>query len=192
MNLALLIACQTPSSPQHETESTPPIQSVAKKIDASNSVVSEMSAPQSPARTTALIVIDTLRDDALRKVETPNIDRLTEQGHRVEHAWAASTWTVPSVIGLLTGKSVREHGWNLPTGRLGKYPPLPDVPLISEFFRANDIKTLHTDLPTAGAAAEVTGKGGARSRARTRNGESTAVVSVASVVEAARVAISRR
>lgn len=104
--------------------------------------ITEEEEPLILARNTALIVIDTLRADALEKADTPNIDSLAVGGTRVEMAWAASTWTVPSVIGLLSGQSVREHGWNLPTGRLGKYPALPAVTLLPEFLADSDIKSI--------------------------------------------------
>ena len=143
MILSLLLACQSAAPPvEEQATSSPQNTPIVANNEISEAAIKPTSAPQNTARTTALIVIDTLRDDALRKADTPHIDRIAEQGHRVAHAWAASTWTVPSVIGLLTGKSVREHGWNLPTGRLGKYPPLPDVPLISEYFLAHNIKSI--------------------------------------------------
>lgn len=144
MILMKFLACHI----SEESKQTEQINNIESEISekGTTSFGNELTAPQvlgsKPARTTALIVIDTLRDDALWKAHTPNIDALSINGTRVKHAWAASTWTVPSVIGLLTGKSVREHGWNLPTGRIGKYPPLPDTQLVTEFFFDNDIKSI--------------------------------------------------
>lgn len=84
-----------------------------------------------PVRNTLIIVIDTLRDDVARSAATPHMDTLAGRGHRVGHAWSAGTWTVPSVISLLTGMPVRQHGWDQGSARMGQYAPLPDVPTIA-------------------------------------------------------------
>ena len=52
----------------------------------------------SPAKHALLIVIDTLRADALARAQTPNLDQISQQGDAVERAWSAGTWTVPSVM----------------------------------------------------------------------------------------------
>lgn len=87
--------------------------------------------PPPPPKHAVLIVIDTLRADAMADAQTPIIDGVAAAGAQAERAWAAGTWTVPSVVSLLTGMPVRQHGWNLPTGRIGRYPPLPDVPTLA-------------------------------------------------------------
>ena len=104
-------------------------------------------APPSPARTlrkdpprnAVLIVIDTLRADVLAEADTPNIDSLGQQ--RSARAWSSGTWTVPSVVSLFTGADVRSHGFDLPTGKLGRYPLLPDMPLLSEVLAAEGFRT---------------------------------------------------
>jgi arylsulfatase A-like enzyme len=65
-----------------------------------------------------LIVIDTLRADAVSSygaVEntTPVIDGLAAEGVRYEHAYAPSSWTLPSHVSLFTGLRVDEHGVGL-------------------------------------------------------------------------------
>ncbi len=89
-----------------------------------------------PRQHAVLIVIDTLRDDAVTAARTPVLDGLAARGQRVERAWSAGTWTVPSVVSMLTGMSVREHGWDLPVARIGKYPALPDAPRLPEVLKA--------------------------------------------------------
>lgn len=84
-----------------------------------------------PPRHAVLIVVDTLRADVVEEVATPRIDELAARGASARRAWSAGTWTVPSTISILTGMSVRQHGWDLPTGDLGRYPPLPDVPTLA-------------------------------------------------------------
>jgi arylsulfatase A-like enzyme len=85
-----------------------------------------------PARQAApdllVILIDTLRADALAKAHTPVIDALIAQGSSAEHAWSSGTWTCPSVFSLFTGLSVREHGWDEPSARIGHYPQLAEQP----------------------------------------------------------------
>ena len=100
----------------------------------------EAAPPAPPASTSApqhavLIVIDTLRADALAEARTPHIDSLAAGGAAATRAWSAGTWTVPSVISLLTGMPVRQHGWDLPTGQLGRYPPLPEAPTLASVLQ---------------------------------------------------------
>lgn len=94
------------------------------------------------AKHAIVLVIDTLRADALERADTPHIDGLARRGRRVARAWSAGTWTVPSVVSLFTGMPIRQHGWDEPTGRLGQYPPLPGVSLLAEVFHAAGFKTL--------------------------------------------------
>lgn len=65
-----------------------------------------------PPRHAVLLLIDTLRADAIGHAATPNLDALFARGQVAEVAWSASTWTIPSVLSLLTGSHVREHGWD--------------------------------------------------------------------------------
>jgi arylsulfatase A-like enzyme len=70
-----------------------------------------------------LITIDTLRADRLepygsRRVRTPNIQRLAEEGILFEKAFCDTTWTTPSVASLLTGKYPFDHGLQTYLNRL--------------------------------------------------------------------------
>lgn len=113
--LTLLTACTGT-----EPETTPP------------PAEAEAPAPEvASPRNVLVILVDTLRADALAEAKTPNIDALAAGGDSVGHAWSAGTWTVPSVVSIFTGMSVRQHGWDLPTGRLGHYPKLPAVPTLA-------------------------------------------------------------
>ncbi len=93
-------------------------------------------ASETPAKHAVIIVIDTLRADRQRAASTPTLDALVEAGAHVPRAWSSGTWTVPSVVSLLTGMSVRQHGFDEPTGLLGRYPALPAVPLLAEELTA--------------------------------------------------------
>jgi arylsulfatase A-like enzyme len=97
----------------------------------------------SPARFehAVLIVVDTLRADALAKSHTPSIDQLAASSVQVRRAWASGTWTVPSIISLFTGAPVRTHGWDLPAAQIGRYPKLPDRPLLAEVLSAHGFQT---------------------------------------------------
>ncbi len=88
-----------------------------------------------PARNAIVIVLDTTRADALQAARTPHIDQLAASGASVPRAWSGGTWTVPSVVSLLTGNTVLGHGWDEPAARLGQYPPLPDLPRLPEVLR---------------------------------------------------------
>jgi arylsulfatase A-like enzyme len=89
-----------------------------------------------PVDKVLLVVIDTLRDDVARSSRTPAMDGLSAAGARVEHAWSGGSWTVPSVITLLTGRPVREHGWDAQAARMGQYAPLPSVPTLAQTLSA--------------------------------------------------------
>lgn len=75
-------------------------------------VLCVLACGEPPPRHAVLIVIDTFRADSLDNARTPHLDALAPRGQRTEVAWSASTWTLPSVISLLTGRHVRQHGWN--------------------------------------------------------------------------------
>jgi arylsulfatase A-like enzyme len=62
-----------------------------------------------------LITVDTLRADRLgpygyTRNRTPSIERLSREGILYEHAFCDSTWTLPSISSVLTGKYPTEHG----------------------------------------------------------------------------------
>lgn len=79
----------------------------------------EADPPQVDSRPSILlIVVDTLRADAVsaygaREGTTPFIDELARNGVRYAHAYAPSSWTLPSHVSLFTGQRVDEHGVGL-------------------------------------------------------------------------------
>lgn len=94
-----------------------------------------------PKEHAIVVVIDTLRADVVARVDTPTFDRLANEGSAAERAWSAGTWTVPSVFSLLTGMSVREHGWDLPAARIGKYPKLPPAQMLASVLQRAGFET---------------------------------------------------
>src|SRR5690242_16246877 len=69
-------------------------------------------APEHP--NVVLVVVDTLRADALGcygnpRGATPFIDRWADDGVRFAHAYAATSWTTPSVVSLLTSRYPTQH-----------------------------------------------------------------------------------
>src|SRR5690348_5929805 len=67
-----------------------------------------------PARpNVVLVVLDTLRADSLgtygAKRPTPFFDRLAGEGLVYERAYAASSWTVPSIASLFVAQYPSEH-----------------------------------------------------------------------------------
>jgi arylsulfatase A-like enzyme len=95
-----------------------------------------------PPRNAVVIVIDTLRADTLAAADTPRLDALAAGGWQAKSAWSAGTWTVPSVISLFTGMSVRQHGFDLPSARIGKYPPVPRLPALAGVLQDAGFQTL--------------------------------------------------
>jgi len=73
------------------------------------------AAPPELAPDIVLVVIDTLRADALGTYgngadPTPNLDALGERGAVFTRVFAPTPWTSPSTASLLTGLSPPEHG----------------------------------------------------------------------------------
>ncbi|RYJ13703.1 DUF229 domain-containing protein [Halogeometricum borinquense] len=95
-----------------------------------------------------LLVLDTLRADALscyneEGVETPNIDRLADNGVRFGNAFAAGPWTPTSHGTLFSGQFPSE------TGFLGSMPWMSDdVPLLADVLRENGYSTVGVAGPS--------------------------------------------
>ena len=119
MLLALAVGCRSEAP-----DPPPPV--------ASNRPPAVPHKPLAPARHAVLVVIDTLRADEMARASTPHLDSLAASGTVVGRAWSSSTWTVPSVVSLWTGMPPRQHGWDLPSARIGQYPPLPAAPTIAQ------------------------------------------------------------
>ena len=99
----------------------------------------EWIRPPAPKRHAVLIVIDTLRADAVSLAPTPNLDALAASG-QVRRAWAGGTWTAPSMVSMFTGLPVRAHGWDFPFPRFmdehrESYPPVPDHPTLGQVLK---------------------------------------------------------
>ena len=88
-----------------------------------------------------IIVIDTLRADAIEAAHTPHLDAIASSGSQVKRAWASGTWTAPSIVSLFTGSPIRAHGWDLPAGHIGRYPRLPALPTLAETLQAAGFTT---------------------------------------------------
>lgn len=135
--LLLLLACKT------EPPAPPPPAADAPRVRFTPSLtVHERVTPTSPVpagamRHVVVVIVDTLREDALRRARTPTLDGLAATGAQRTWAWAPSTWTAPSVVSLFTGMPVRRHGWDFPFPKemdaaKQSYPPLPATPLLAE------------------------------------------------------------
>jgi len=103
-------------------------------------------AREEPPQNAVVILVDTLRADALDRAETPVLDALGARGDRVERAWSSGTWTAPSLVSLFTGMHVREHGWDY--GFRGKrrnrrtaFPLIPEVPTLGRVLRRAGFET---------------------------------------------------
>ena len=96
--------------------------------------IAALPPPPPAARNVLLIVWDTVRASNLSlygygRRTTPNLERLAVRGMRFEHAFATSSWTLPSHASLFTGRWPHElsAGWKTPlddrdptlAGRLG-------------------------------------------------------------------------
>ena len=109
---------------------------------------SRKSEAKSPPRLVLLLVVDALRPDHLgcygsQQPTSPAIDAFAKLGTRFEHAYAASSWTKPSVPSILTGLAPTRHGV------LEGSAELPDGSLVSDVL-SDDAFTLAECLKAAG------------------------------------------
>jgi len=87
-------------------------------------------------RNVLLIVSDTTRADRLGcygypRPTSPNIDRLALSGTLYRRNYSQACWTVPSMISMMTGRSVVEELQRLP----------PQAPVLGEALRQSGIET---------------------------------------------------
>ncbi len=78
-----------------------------------NSAVAALPSRPASAPNVLLIVLDTVRADALRAVGSnrelaPNLAKISERGVVCETAWSTAPWTLPSQAGMFTGRLPHE------------------------------------------------------------------------------------
>jgi len=106
--------------------------------------------PQRP--NLVLITLDTTRADHLgaygyAEARTPNLDRFAAEGVLYEHAYATSSWTLPSHASILTGLLPMQHGAQAapgdPVGQLdyGVRPLSERFTTLAERFRDAGYRT---------------------------------------------------
>lgn len=98
-------------------------------------------------RHAVFIVVDTLRADAPAVARMPHLHALAASGRSPRLAWAAGTWTVPSVVSMFSGAPVAAHGWDFPFPRFMRqesetYAEVPKVPLLAEVLSEAGFETL--------------------------------------------------
>jgi arylsulfatase A-like enzyme/Tfp pilus assembly protein PilF len=98
LQLAVLAGCSRPKSPELVSDLSP-----------------ELTAIESESPNILVITVDTLRADRLgcygfAAAQTPNIDRLSREGVRVDHAVAPAPITMPSHTSIFTGLDPPAHG----------------------------------------------------------------------------------
>lgn len=91
-------------------------------------------------RDVLLLVVDTLRADAVENSETPVLDALVARGASVQ-SWSSSTWTVPSMISMHTGMAVREHGWRAEPRQMADLYPAPSAPTLAGALKQEGFAT---------------------------------------------------
>ncbi len=99
-----------------------------------------------------LITVDTLRRDHLscygyKHRTTPFLDRLASDAVRFDRAYSTSSWTVPTIVSILTGLGTAEHGMrdgdSTETGRVIGQPVLGrELVLMPELLRDRGYQTL--------------------------------------------------
>jgi len=108
--------------------------------------------PQDRSRpNVVLITIDTLRRDHLscygyKHRTTPFLDRLASEAVRFDRAYSTSSWTLPTIVSILTGLGTAAHGMkdgdSTETGRVIGQPVLGrDLVLMPELLRRHGYQT---------------------------------------------------
>jgi arylsulfatase len=98
-------------------------------------------------RSVVLLVIDTLRADHLSlygyaRATSPALDRFAAQAAVFERAFAPSSWTLPSIGSLLTGRLPSAHGAGIRLGAPAHFARLGDgVPTLAETLGARGYAT---------------------------------------------------
>jgi len=99
------------------------------------------AAPPQPTRDVVLVVLDTLRADALSAAGgppglTPALDRLAARSRNFTQARASSTWTLPTHASLFTGL------WPLQHGAIDEQSTFaPELPTLPAFLAAHGYRT---------------------------------------------------
>jgi arylsulfatase A-like enzyme len=95
-------------------------------------MIGRLAKAEPGAPNVLLITLDTLRADHLssygyNRETSPNIDRLASGGAVFEHAFASSSWTLPSHATMFTGRLAHEHmaDWFDPLN--DRYPTLAEA-----------------------------------------------------------------
>ena len=96
-------------------------------------VANTLPTPAKGAPNVLLIIIDTLRADRLatygyRKGSTPTLTRLAGEGTQFDWAVAASSWSLPSHVSMLTGRMPEAHGAEIDMYD-GRFQTLPQTML---------------------------------------------------------------
>lgn len=100
------------------------------------------SAAEQPTPNVLIITIDTLRSDRLSAYgfaghETPNIDRLADDGALFENAFSDAPWTTPAMSSVMTGTYPTRHGFrSTNANRLGQ-----EQVTLAELLRARGYAT---------------------------------------------------
>ncbi len=94
--------------------------------------------PKGEAQLVVLLIVDTLRQDALgcygrEGADTTHIDALAAEGVRFDQAIATSGWTLPSVASMLTGTWPSMHK---ALGKVSRLTPIStELPVLAEIYR---------------------------------------------------------
>jgi arylsulfatase A-like enzyme len=88
-----------------------------------------------PARV-LLVSMDTVRGDSVSPEGTPALWEIAEQGVRFERFYAASTYTIPATLSMLTGRDPAEHGVDREDEALS-----PSIPTLAEILRSAGWRT---------------------------------------------------
>jgi arylsulfatase A-like enzyme len=109
------------------------------------SACGESASGDSDAELVAVVIVDTLRRDALgcygrEGARTPHMDALAAEGVRFEQAISSSGWTLPSVASLLTGTWPSLHK---ALGKVSRLTPITDdLPVAAEIYQRAGYTTL--------------------------------------------------
>lgn len=104
----------------------------------------DITQPPGPPPNVLLVVLDTVRADALScygnpRPTTPNLDRLAGEGVRFDNAYATCFWTLPSHASILTGLYPSQAGATSETNYLPEGPPTLAERLATAGYRTSAV-----------------------------------------------------
>jgi arylsulfatase A-like enzyme len=141
-----LCACSDAPGPEHGATPADGAPSAAANTAplAAPQAAPQAARPRPPARGVVLFVVDTLRADRLstyghERPTSPTLTALTARGTRWTNNYTQGSWTVPSMLSMMTGLYLKEESEALPARQPALAELLSEAGVETAAFVANRV-----------------------------------------------------